>query len=231
MTLFKKTLAEKLDKLGLQYDEAVLDGCAAYYEHVVEANKHLNLTRITGEAQAAEQHFADAMALCAALELPQGCRVIDIGTGAGFPGVPLKLLRPDIDLTLLDAAGKKTDFIKSALGQMNVQAEVICGRAEELSRGSLRESFDIAASRAVAPMPMLLELTVPLLKNGGILVAWKGETFAQEMEEAASARETLSCAHTGSFAVGRGAMLLIQKQKPTPDIYPRRFSKIKSAPL
>ena len=231
MTLFKKTLTEKLEALSLQYDETVIKNCAAYYELVVEANKHQNLTRITDEAQAAEQHFADAMALCAAIELPHGCRMIDIGTGAGFPGVPLKLLRPDIELTLLDASGKKTDFIKSVLAKMDVQATVLCGRAEELGRGPQREGFDVAVSRAVAPMPMLLELAVPMLKAGGTLAAWKGETFAQEMRDAASALDALACGQTGSFAVGRGAILLIQKQKPTPDIYPRRFSKMKSMPL
>lgn len=231
MTLFKKTLAEKLDMLNLKYDEAVIEYCAAYYELVVEANKYQNLTRITDEAQAAEQHFADAMVLCAALELPQGSRVIDLGTGAGFPGVPLKLLRPDIDMTLLDASGKKTEFIKNALEKLDVHADVICGRAEELGRGPMRESFDVAMSRAVAPLPMLLELAVPLLKPFGMSAAWKGETFAQEMQDAASALDVLACSQPRSFAVGRGAILLIQKQKPTPQVYPRRFSKIKSMPL
>lgn len=231
MTLFKTTLAEKLKALGLFYDETVIDRCADYYALVVDANKRQNLTRITDEAQAAEQHFADAMALCAAAELPQGCCVIDIGTGAGFPGVPLKLLRSDIEMTLLDASGKKTDFIKGALGELNVQAQVICGRAEELSRVPMRESFDFVVSRAVAPMPMLLELAVPMLKSGGMLAAWKGETFAQELADAASALDSLACADAGHFAVGRGAILLIRKQEPTKEMYPRRFSKIKSTPL
>jgi 16S rRNA (guanine527-N7)-methyltransferase len=207
----------------------VLKRCAAYYEHVVEANKHQNLTRITDEAQAADQHFADAMVLCRAYNLPEGCRVIDIGTGAGFPGVPLKLIRPDIDMSLLDASGKKTDFIRQALADMNVSANVICGRAEEMA--DKRESFDVAVSRAVASLPMLLELAVPLLRTGGMLAAWKGETFEQELSEAASALEKLGCSEASRYAVGRGAIVLIQKQKPTPDIYPRRFSKIKSNPL
>jgi len=231
MTLFKKTLAGRLNSLGLKYDETVLDACADYYASVAQANRHQNLTRITDEAQAAEQHFADAMALCRAFDLPEGCRVIDIGTGAGFPGVPLKLLRPDIDMSLLDASGKKTDFIKQTLANMNVNAAVICGRAEELARGDRREYFDVAISRAVAPLPMLLELAVPLLREGGILASWKGETYPRELMEAASALKELGCAETVRFEVGRGAILLIQKQKPTPQIYPRRFSKIKSCPL
>ncbi len=231
MILFKKTLAQKLESIGLKLNETVLDRCAAYYGHVLEANKHQNLTRITDEAQAAEQHFADAMALCRVIELPIGCRIIDMGTGAGFPGVPLKFLRGDIDLTLLDASGKKTEFIKNALADMNVQAHVICGRAEELGRQNLRESFDMVVSRAVASLPMLLELGVPLLRTGGTLAAWKGETFKQELKEAATAMQKLGCAETGRYTAGLGAILLIQKQKPTQEFYPRRFSKIKSSPL
>ncbi len=231
MTEFKRALADKLTGLGLSFSDTLLNTCAVYFEKVAEANNHLNLTRITDEAQAAEQHFADAMALCRAFELPKGCRVIDIGTGAGFPGVPLKLLRPDLDMTLLDASGKKTDFIQAALEQMGVSANVVCGRAEELARGALRESFDAAVSRAVAPLPMLLELSVPLLKTGGTLAAWKGETYETELSDAAKALETLGCRLADRFLVGRGAILLILKQKPTPGAYPRRFSKIKSAPL
>lgn len=229
MTLFESKLEERLQSLGIDHDGRVLKNCEAYYRRVVAANARQNLTRIVDEEQAAQQHFADAMALCRAMALPRGCRVIDVGTGAGFPGVPIKLLRGDINLTLLDASQKKTAFIRSALDALNVDARVICGRAEELA--ALRGCFDAAVTRAVAPLPVLLELAVPLLETGGVLAAWKGETFESELTAAASAMRVLGCAATGRFPVGRGAILLIQKQKTTPDVYPRRFSKIKSAPL
>ena len=232
MSLFTDTLENRLKELNINYDDASLPGkCETYFRHVAEVNRHLNLTRITGEAEAAVQHFADAMQLASIYDIPSGCRVIDVGTGAGFPGVPLALLRPDIRVTLMDASGKKTDFIRAALTDMGVSADVLCARAEEAARTPLREGFDIAVSRAVAALPMLLELIVPLIKTGGVLAAWKGETASDELAAASGALRTLGCAVRSRTPIGRGTLLLIQKQKPTPDEYPRRFSKIKSQPL
>lgn len=231
MSAFEDALKAALTKANIPFDDALISRCHAYFDAVITVNEHLNLTRITDEAQAAQAHFADAMLLTNYVDLPRGCRVIDVGTGAGFPGVPLKLLRPDIDMTLLDAAGKKTDFISSALSPLGVEASVVCGRAEELARTKLRESFNVAVSRAVASLPMLLELCVPLLCTGGMLAAWKGETAEQELSEARHALVELSCAHTGTHSIGPGALLIITKQKPTPEKYPRRFAKIKSDPL
>jgi 16S rRNA (guanine527-N7)-methyltransferase len=231
MSLFTDTLESRLAALGLPYEPSLPGKCAEYYAHVVEANRHLNLTRITGEAEAAVQHFADAMALAALLHMPTGCRIVDIGTGAGFPGVPLKLLRPDIRMTLMDASGKKTDFIRQTLARMGIEAEVLCARAEEAARTPLRGHFDIAVSRAVAALPMLLELSIPLLKTGGTLATWKGETAHDELEAASGAFKALGCTLTGRHPIGRGALLLIEKQQPTPKAYPRRFNKIKSQPL
>ena len=231
MNVFEHTLQTTLAEADIPCDDALLAHCRAYFDAVVAVNKHLNLTRITGEAQAARAHFADAMLLTKCADLPHGCRIIDVGTGAGFPGVPIKLLRPDIDLTLLDASGKKMDFIKSALASLGVEAHVVCGRAEELAHTELRESFDVVLSRAVAPLRTLLELCAPLLHTGGTLAAWKGESAQQELIEAQHALSELGCAHTGTHPIGPGALLLIQKQKPTPEKYPRRFAKIKSDPL
>ncbi len=231
MSLFTDTLENRLNELSIKYDASLPGKCEAYYRHVAEANRHLNLTRITGEGEAAVQHFADAMLLTRFCDIPSGCLMVDVGTGAGFPGVPLALLRPDIHVTLMDASGKKTDFIRAALSDMGVAADVLCARAEEAARTPLRESFDIAVSRAVAALPMLLELTVPLIKTGGVLATWKGETADDELAAASTALRTLGCAVQSRTPVGRGALLIIEKQRPTPDAYPRRFSKIKSQPL
>lgn len=231
MSVFEDALKLALTEANIPFDDTLVSQCRAYFDSVVTVNEHLNLTRITDEAQAAKAHFADAMLLTKYIDLPQGCRVIDVGTGAGFPGVPLKLLRPDIDMTLLDAAGKKTDFIKSALSSLGVEASVVCGRAEELARTKLRESFDVVVSRAVASLRTLLELCVPLLHIGGTLAAWKGETAGQELGDAKHALSALGCVHTGTHPIGPGALLVITKQKPTPEKYPRRFAKIKSDPL
>jgi 16S rRNA (guanine527-N7)-methyltransferase len=231
MSQFTEVLESHLALLGLPYEPSLPGKCEMYYLQVMEANRHLNLTRITGEAEAAVQHFADAMALVSWLKLPSGCSVLDIGTGAGFPGVPLKLLKPDIHLTLMDASGKKMDFVRQTLKDMNVDADVLCTRAEEAARTSLREHFDIVVSRAVAALPMLLELSVPLLKTGGTLATWKGETADEELAVASNALKTLGCVVTERRSIGRGALLLFEKQTPTPEGYPRRFSKIKSQPL
>ncbi len=131
MSLFSDTLENRLNESGIKYEPTLPGKCEAYYRHVLEANRHLNLTRITGEAEAAVQHFADAMLLARFCDIPTDGRVIDVGTGAGFPGVPLALLRPDIHVTLMDASGKKTDFIRTALGH-----ECSCGRAVRPRRGS-----------------------------------------------------------------------------------------------
>ena len=231
MSLFTDTLGSRLAEMGIVYETDLLAQCEAYFRYVGIANRQLNLTRITGESEAAEQHFTDAMWLTRCYQMPAGCRVVDVGTGAGFPGVPLKLLRPDIHLTLMDASGKKTDFIRQTLDEMGVDANVLCARAEEAARTPLRGSFDLAVSRALAPLPVLLELCVPLLKPGGVVAAWKGETADEELSAASSALHVLGCAVVGAHPVGRGTLLVIEKQKPTPDSYPRRFSKIKSHPL
>jgi 16S rRNA (guanine527-N7)-methyltransferase len=231
MSLFEDTLKAALESAGIGYGDALISRCHTYFNHVIRVNAQLNLPRIIDEAQAAKQHFADAMRLVKFLELPRGCRVVDVGCGAGFPGVPLKLLRDDIDLTLLDASGKKTDFVRDTLQAMGVDARVGCARAEEYARTAARESCGVALSRAVAALPMLIELCVPLLKSGGVLAAWKGETARQELADAESALDTLGCAVKGVHAIGPGALLLIEKQKPTPEKYPRRFAKIKSDPL
>lgn len=231
MSVFTNTLAECTKNLGINLSLEQLEQCEEYHRLVITANKTLNLTRITDDVQAAQQHFADAMILANVLHLKKNASVIDIGTGAGFPGVPILILRPDLRITLLDSSGKKTDFLRSALKSLMLTADVVCGRAEELARTFIRGSFDIAISRAVAPLAMLLELSVPLLKTGGILCAYKGESYKQENDEALKAFNALFCTLIKSAPVGRGALLLIKKHKPTPDIYPRRYSKIKSSPL
>lgn len=231
MSLFTDALESRLSELNISYDPSLPGKCDAYYRHVVDANRHFNLTRITREEDAAVQHFADAMLLTRFCDIPSGCRIIDVGTGAGFPGVPLALLRPDIHVTLMDASGKKTDFIRTALAEMGVAADVLCARAEEAARTPLRESFDIVVSRAVAALPMLLELCVPLIKMCGVFAAWKGETADEELAAASGALAALGCTVHSRTPVGPGALLIIEKQKPTPDEYPRRFSKIKSNPL
>lgn len=231
MKEFTDTLLRLTRDNGIELLDSQLEQCAEYQRLVTKANTMFNLTRITDQPAAAEQHFVHAMILTKICDIAHAANVIDIGTGAGFPGVPLLILRPDIRLTLVDSSNKKIGFIRSAIEHLSLKADVISARAEVLARTELREAFDIAVSRAVAVLPILLELSVPLLRTGGRLAAWKGETYRQEVCASSSALKTLGCSFAGDNPVGHGALLLIKKQKPTRDIYPRRFSKIKSHPL
>lgn len=231
MSLFKDTLRDCLNEAGIAYDEMQIELSEKYYKFVIEANKSFNLTRITGERDAARQHFAEAVMLFKYYELPQGARVIDVGSGAGFPGIPIKIFRPDIEMTLLDSSEKKAEFIQTAAEGLGISVNAAAQRAEDAGKASYRESFDAALSRAVAPLNMLLELCVPFIKTGGIFAAWKGESYRAELNEAQSALASLGCVEKSSHVIGEGAIILIEKQNPTPEKYPRRFAKIKSQPL
>jgi 16S rRNA (guanine527-N7)-methyltransferase len=131
MSIFSDTLRLSLDEAGIKNEQQQIQLCEEYYKLVFEANRHKNLTRITDEAQAARQHFADSVRIFSFLDIPSGSSVIDIGAGAGFPGMPVKLLRPDTRLTLLDSSGKKCEFIKRAAEKLGINVTVLAERAEE----------------------------------------------------------------------------------------------------
>lgn len=229
MSIFKNTLEELLTTNNIHCAEDTADKCEVYFNLLIEANKTTNLTRITDEQEAAKMHFFGAIELLKYLELPEGAKVIDVGTGAGFPGIPIKIARPDLDMTLMDSAGKKTAFVKNAADTMGLDVTVLNKRAEEVPE--MRGSFDFAVSRAVANLNMLTELCVPLLKTGGSLATFKGERYNEELSEAKGAIKKLYCEISAIHKLDTGAIIILTKQKPTPDTYPRRFSKIKKTPL
>jgi len=231
MSVFSDTLAGLLDDSGVQCAENTVDSCELYFRRLIEANRTTNLTRITSEEDAANMHFFGAIELLKYIELPQCAQVIDIGTGAGFPGIPLKLARPDIALTLLDSAGKKTAFVRDTAAELGIDATVLHARAEESAHTDLRERFDLCVSRAVAALPVLAELCLPFVKVGGAFAAWKGEKHAEELRDAGRAIIVLGGKVSSLQPAGQGAIIVVQKKKPAPDIYPRRFSKIKAKPL
>lgn len=221
--------------LGLTDKEKEL--LQAHWTLVREADRRFNLTAVA-DGEAAEKHYRDCLAARQVLRgLPAGSRVLDLGTGAGFPGLVLACTCPELSFTLLDTTAKKCDFLRAAaaaLGLANV--EVVCGRAEELGRGPLRESFALVTARAVAPLRELIELALPLLKQDGLLLALKGANWAGEVEEAQHALAELagevkeSRAYTLS-AGDRRVLLLIEKKGPTPDKYPRRPGMPHKRPL
>lgn len=197
----------------------------------------MDLTAIEGEENITRLHFLDSLALLTVEDL-QDCSVIDIGSGAGFPGLPLTILRPGIRLTVLDAQRKRVDFLRetaAALGREDIT--LLHGRAEEAALTELRDSFDYAVSRAVARLNMLCELCLPFVRVGGAFLAMKSVDSEAEVSEAKHAISTLGgkLERTADYTIPgtdvTHRVVVIRKVRPTPKGYPRRFAKIKSNPL
>ena len=233
MDVMKSTLVEGLPRLGLALDEKTADTLCAFGAAVVEQNKVMNLTAITEPDQVAKLHLLDSLSVLAVKDL-SGQRLVDVGCGAGFPGVPLKIACPGMELTLLDSLGKRMNWLETILPQLGVEANCVTARAEEFVAG-VRESYDFATSRAVARLNILLELSAPFVKVGGYVLAMKGTAAAEELEEAKKAIKTLGLKleEVREFPVDGTAhtVIVLKKIAPTPAKYPRRFAKIKQAPL
>ena len=229
----KQTLRALLPKQQLSLTEDQLDTFERFGQLLLEKNQVMNLTAITEPEKVAELHFFDSLALLNAADF-KGKRVIDVGCGAGFPGVPLKIAEPTIELTLLDSLGKRMDWLREILPELGLDASVVTARAEEFV-STCRERFDLAVSRAVARLNVLCELCLPYVKVGGCFLAMKGQLADVELEEAKKAISILGgsvervYAYDVENAVHRA--VVIRKEKPTPAKYPRAFAKIKKAPL
>ena len=228
-----KTLSETLAMLEIPLDLPTRQTLCAFGEAVVKQNEVMNLTAITEPAQVAMRHLADSVTPLKALDL-KGKKIIDVGCGAGFPGVPLKIACPDADVTLLDSLGKRMNWLETILPQLGVNATCITARAEE-AVATCRELYDVATSRAVARLNILLELTAPYVKVGGYVLALKGIAAEEEINEAKNAirRLGLKLERTEVFPID-GAdhkILVFKKVSPTPAQYPRRYAKIKQSPL
>ena len=231
--MMKKTLLEGLPRLGLDLSEETANTLCAFGEAVVEQNKVMNLTAITEPDQVAKLHLLDSLSILAVKDL-KGKRMVDVGCGAGFPGVPVKIACPEVELTLLDSLGKRMNWLETILPTLGVQANCVTARAEE-AVANVRETYDIATSRAVARLNILLELTAPFVKVGGFVLAMKGTAAMEELEEAKKAIKTLGLKleEVREFPVDGTAhtVIVLKKVAPTPAKYPRRFAKIKQAPL
>jgi len=231
--MMKKTLLEGLPRLGLDLDEKTADALCAFGAAVVEQNKVMNLTAITAPDQVAKLHLLDSLSILAVKDL-RGKRMVDVGCGAGFPGVPVKIACPEVELTLLDSLGKRMNWLATILPQLGVEANCVTARAEE-AVADVRETYDIATSRAVARLNILLELTAPFVKVGGYVLAMKGTAAMEELEEAQKAIKTLGLKleEVREFPIDGTAhtVIVLKKVSPTPAKFPRRFAKIKQAPL
>ena len=230
----EQLLQEGLAALGLPRDG--IPALVRYADLLVEKNKVMNLTAITEPADIAPLHFLDCAALLKLTDF-QGKTVADVGTGAGFPGMPLRILEPSIRLTLLDSLNKRIDFLKEVCDDLGFgDVDCVHARAEEFA-AEHREGFDIVTSRAVANLRMLSELCLPLVKVGGTFLSMKSVDSDAELAEAQKAITTPGgrVTEVKDYVIpGTGIthrVIFIQKMKETPQKYPRAFAKIKKSPL
>lgn len=234
----KNYILQATENFKFKFNETKIAQLEIYYNLLVEWNEKMNLTAITDAQGVAVKHFADSVSVLNYVDIPYNSSIIDVGTGAGFPGVVLKIARPDIKLTLLDSLNKRLVFLQNVLGEINLSADLIHSRAEDGGRDkNLRESFDYAVSRAVANMNVLSEYCLPYVRIGGSFLAFKGRGAESEISAAKSAINTLGgkISETYNFALpfdgGERAIVKIQKIAETPNKYPRNAGKIKSSPL
>ena len=229
----KQTLLDGLQARGRALDGQAVDTLCAFGAALLEKNRVMNLTAITEPAAVAQLHFLDSLALLDAAPLA-GRSVIDVGCGAGFPGVPLKIAEPSIRLTLLDSLAKRMNWLAEVLPELGVQAEIVTARAEEYA-AQRREQYDFAVSRAVARLNVLAELCLPFVRVGGQFLAMKGALAQEEVDEASRAIRILGGQvkkiYEYPVADTTHRVVVIQKIAPTPKQYPRAFAKIKKSPL
>ena len=212
--------------------EEACDKFVAYYELLIDWNTRMNLTAITEPEEVVKKHFYDSLA--ALPYLPDGAKIADVGTGAGFPAIPLLILNPTLKITLVDSLQKRLTFLEEVLKTLQLSAECVHARAEDFGRDpKYRGQFDATVSRAVASLPVLLELTVPLLRVGGKAYCYKGDV-SEELKTAKSALHLLHCtAETVPLESDYGARTLVicTKNAPTPSTYPRKAGMPSKKPL
>ena len=235
-------LAEHAPKLGLTLTSDQLAQFARYTQLLQAGNQRANLTAITDPAEVQVRHYLDSLtAVLAVPEWPDGTRVVDIGAGAGFPGVPLKISFPGIRLVLAESTGKKTAFLQELVSEMALDnVEVLTIRAEDLGRAEgYRGQFDLALARGVASLPALVEYALPLCKGHGRMLAWKGSDGPAEAESAANALKELGGEISGLHSVKELSpplpadrwIISVEKVRRTPGRYPRRIGVPTKQPL
>lgn len=218
------------EEILVDYGREKAEIMQSYWEIVDSTNKTLNLTRITETEEVVKKHFLDSLKVLDIADLKKG-KILDIGTGAGFPGVPLAICTENPDITLLDSSGKKIEFVKNACAKLGINVRTVNARAEELSKDE-RDSYDYIVSRAVAELRILIEMAMPLLKKGGLFFAYKRNSES-ELENAKGAIAKLGAELVRRYDTGieDHVILCFEKKKDTDKKYPRRYAQIKSKPL
>lgn len=202
-----------------------------YLDEIVAWNKKFNLTGLKGKEEIRRKLYNDSLNIMKAIDLSGDIKVIDVGCGAGLPGIPLKIEYPNINITLIDSTAKKIEFVNHAINILGLKnATAICTRAEDLAR-NMRERFDLAVSRAVAKLNVLCEYCLPLVKVGGLFIAQKGPDIDKELKMAMSAIDILGGNLKDRLKVDSGFLVVIEKVKPTPAKYPRHAGMPAKKPL
>ena len=236
--MLESLLLDGAAEMGLAVSAAQAAQFARYHAMLTEANARMNLTRVPDDpAQAVYRNYLDCAAPLAG-SFPAVERAVDVGSGAGFPGIPMAILRPDIRFTLLDALDKRVKFLQAVIDALGLNARAVHLRAEDAARRQdLREGFDLAVARAVAPMAVLAEYLLPFVKPGGWMLAMKGPGLEEELAQAGPALEALGGAldRVEPLAIpGQDwahSAAWVRKERPTPDRYPRRAGLPEKRPL
>lgn len=230
---FKKGLSD----LNINLTEKQTQQFLKYYEILVETNKVMNLTAITEFDEVIEKHFLDSLSLVRVFDLNRNVKILDLGTGAGFPGIPLKITFPEIDIVLADSLNKRVKFLNEVVETLQLkQVETVHGRAEELAKNKkYREQFDLCTSRAVANLSSLSEYCIPFVKEGGRFISYKSGEIEEEVDQAKRAIHVLGGkldqVYKFDLHEQKRSFVIIEKVKKTPAVYPRKAGTPTKEPL
>jgi 16S rRNA (guanine527-N7)-methyltransferase len=239
MTITISQIQDVAQAVGVPLNEAQAGQLLRYRDLLIEWNARFNLTAITDDEAILTRHFADSLTALHAFKPAAGQTLLDMGAGAGMPGIPLKIAQPDLDVTLMDSTGKKVTFCQVVIDDLKLTGiRAVKERAEEAAhKPAYREQFDVVVARALAPMPVLVEYLLPFVRVGGCCVAMKGSDAASETEQAARGIQTLGGALARIEPVtlpgltDQRALVVIEKQAPSPHQYPRQAGKPRTSPL